>query len=102
MAKKVKIDVDELTIAIKEFNNIAELAKNRESVIGFGHVSVSEHWEGEAAKEFLNKLGMASVDEHQINELAKALANYCEKMKAEGEWMDSWLYKFWDYITFWD
>ena len=99
MAKKVKIDVDELNIAIKEFNKIDSI--NLDSSIGRA-INVSDNWDGDAAKEFISKMHLADLDRVAIDRTAKELASYCRKMKTEGEWMDNWLYKFVDWITFWD
>lgn len=99
MAKKVKIDVDELNIAIKEFDAIDSM--NLDRSIG-ETVKVSDNWKGEAAKEFLSKVHLADIDRVIIDRTVRELALYCRKMKFEGEWMDTWLYKIIDWITFWD
>ena len=99
MAKKVKIDVDELNIAIKKFIQIDEMGIGNK--VG-RNGDISDNWDGAAAKAFISKMYDADYDRMVINDAVKELLSYCRKMKTEGEWMDNWLYKFVDWITFWD
>lgn len=99
MAKKVKIDMEELRTAIQEFDVIDQI--NMGNIVGYP-VNVGENWRGDAAEAFLHKMHVADLDRVAIDRTTKELSSYCEKMIIEAKQRDSWLAKFVDWITFWD
>ncbi len=100
MAKKVKIDIEEMERAMKEFQacNLIDTIHGDE----FLRLNISDNWDGDAARQFLSRMHDAYVDKKELVELSKALKDYCALVKIEAWYMDSWLRKFIDYITFWD